>query len=173
EKGKDAKNVVIIGAGYIGVELAEAFEVLGKTVTLVDAEERIMAKYLDKEFTDLAEEEFTAKGINLVLGQKVEKFVGENDKVSKVVTDKYEFEADLVVLCIGFAPNTKLVREKLDTLPNGAIIIDEYMRTSKEDVFAAGDCCVVKYNPAGDTRYIPLATNAVRMGTLIGKNLVT
>ncbi|MEG0842785.1 MAG: FAD-dependent oxidoreductase [Romboutsia sp.] len=173
KRSENAQNVIVIGAGYIGVELAEAFEMQGKNTTLIDAEERIMAKYLDKEFTDLAEEEFTAKGINLVLGQKVEKFVGENDKVSKVVTDKYEFEADLVVLCIGFAPNTKLVREKLDTLPNGAIIIDEYMRTSKEDVFAAGDCCVVKYNPAGDTRYIPLATNAVRMGTLIGKNLVT
>ena len=88
--------------------------------------------------------------------------------VSKVITDKGEFEADLVVLCIGFAPNTKLVQGKLDTLPNGAIIIDEYMRTSQEDVFAARICCVVKYNPAKDTRYIPLATNAVRMGTLVG-----
>ena len=46
------------------------------------------------------------------------------------------------------------------------------MRTSKEDVFAAGDCCVVKYNPAHDTRYIPLATNAVRMGTLVARNIV-
>ena len=171
EKSKDAKNVVVIGAGYIGVELAEAFEMKDKNVTLIDAENRIMAKYLDKEFTDMAEEEFTKRGVNLVLGQKVQKFEG-TDNVSKVVTDKGEFEADLVVLCIGFAPNTKLVKGKLDTLPNGAIIIDEYMRTSKEDVFAAGDCCVVRYNPANENRYIPLATNAVRMGTLVAKNLV-
>lgn len=172
EKSKNAKNVVIIGAGYIGVELVEAFEMQGKNVTLIDAEEKIMAKYLDKEFTDIAEKEFVDRGVNLVLGEKVSKFEGENGKVTKVVTNNGSYEGDLVVLCIGFAPNTKLVQGKLDTLPNGAIIIDEYMRTSKEDVFAAGDCCVVKYNPAHDTRYIPLATNAVRMGTLVARNIV-
>ena len=172
EKSKEAKNVVIIGAGYIGVELVEAFEMQGKKVTLIDAEDRIMAKYLDKEFTDIAEKEFADKGVNLVLGEKVSKFEGENGKVTKVVTEKGSYEGDLVVLCIGFAPNTKLIQGKLDTLPNGAIIIDEYMRTSREDVFAAGDCCVVTYNPAHDTRYIPLATNAVRMGTLVARNIV-
>lgn len=170
-KAEDAKNIVVIGAGYIGVELAEAFQMKNKNVTLIDAENRIMSKYLDKEFTNKAQDEFTKKGVNLVLGQKVQKFEGDN-KVSKVYTDKSTIDADLVVLCIGFAPNTSLVKDELDTLPNGAIIIDEYMRTSREDVFAAGDCCVVKFNPTNENRYIPLATNAVRMGTLIAKNLV-
>ncbi len=170
-RSENAKNIVVIGAGYIGVELAEAFEMQGKNTTLIDAENRIMAKYLDKEFTDIAEEEFKNRGVKLVLGEKVQKFEG-NNSVNKVVTDKGEYEADLVILCIGFEPNTKLIQGKLETLQNGAIIIDEYMRTSEEDVFAAGDCCVVKFNPAKDNRYIPLATNAVRMGTLVGKNLV-
>lgn len=171
EKKDSANNVVIIGAGYIGVELAESFEMLGKKVTLIDAEDRIMSKYLDKEFSDIAEKEFTNRGIKLVLGEKVVKFNGNNGKVQKVITDKGEYEGDLVVLCIGFAPSTKLVNGKLETLKNGAIIIDDYMRTSKEDVFAAGDCCMVRYNPAKDSRYIPLATNAVRMGMLIARNI--
>lgn len=171
DKKGSAKNVVIIGAGYIGVELAEAFERLGKNVTLIDAEDRIMSKYLDKEFSDIAEKEFTTRGIKLVLREKVVKFEGNNGKVEKVITDKGEYEGDLVVLCIGFRPNTKLIEGKLDTLKNGAIIIDDYMRTSKEDVFAAGDCCMVRYNPAKDNRYIPLATNAVRMGMLIARNI--
>lgn len=171
EKSKNAKNVIVIGAGYIGVELVEAFEMQGKNVTLIDAENRIMAKYLDKEFTDIAEKEFSDKGVKLVLGEKVQKFNGENGNVTEVVTEHGTYEGDLVVLCIGFAPNTKVIKGKLDTLPNGAIIIDEYMRTSREDVFAAGDCCVVRYNPAGDKRYIPLATNAVRMGTLVARNI--
>lgn len=171
EKSKNAKNVIVIGAGYIGVELVEAFEMQGKNVTLIDAENRIMAKYLDKEFTDIAEKEFSDRGVKLVLGEKVQKFNGENGNVTEVVTEHETYKGDLVVLCIGFAPNTKIVKEKLDTLPNGAIIINEYMRTSREDVFAAGDCCVVRYNPAGDKRYIPLATNAVRMGTLVAKNI--
>lgn len=172
EKAESVQNVVVIGAGYIGVELAEAFEMKGKNITLIDAEERIMAKYLDKEFTDIAEKEFTDKGVNLVLGKKVQRFEGNDGKVQKVVTDNGTYEGDLVILCIGFAPSTKLVQGKLDTLPNGAIIIDEYMRTSREDVYAAGDCCVVKYNPANEERYIPLATNAVRMGTLVARNIV-
>lgn len=171
EKSKNAKNVIVIGAGYIGIELVEAFEMQGKNVTLIDAENRIMAKYLDKEFTDIAEKEFSDKGVKLVLGEKVQKFNGENGNVTEVVTENGTYKGDLVVLCIGFAPNTKVVKGKLDTLPNGAIIIDEYMRTSRDDVFAAGDCCVVRYNPAGDKRYIPLATNAVRMGTLVARNI--
>ena len=172
EKSETAKNIVVIGAGYIGVELAEAFQIKGKNTVLIDAEERIMSKYLDKEFTDIAEKEFENKGIQLKLGQKVERFEGSNGRVSKVITNKEEINADLVVLCIGFAPNTSLVKNQLKTLENGAIVIDEYMRTSEEDVYAAGDCCIVRYNPANDERYIPLATNAVRMGTLIAENLV-
>ncbi|WP_312370049.1 FAD-dependent oxidoreductase [Lachnoclostridium sp.] len=171
EKSQNASNVVIIGAGYIGVELVEAFEVLGKKVTLIDAEQRILPKYLDKDFTDIAENEFSSRGVQLVLGEKVNKFLGEDGKVTQVVTENGTYDADLVILCIGFAPSTKLVQGKLDTLPNGAIIIDEYMRTSHQDVFAAGDCCVVKFNPSGDFRYIPLATNAVRMGTLVARNI--
>ena len=72
DKAEKAKNVVVVGAGYIGVELVEAFETTGKKVTLIDAEERIMPKYLDKEFTDIAEEEFRKRDIELALGQKVE-----------------------------------------------------------------------------------------------------
>ncbi len=169
-KSQDAKKVVVIGAGYIGVELVEAFEMKGKDVTLIDTAERIMPKYLDKEFTDIAEDEFRSHGIKLVLGERVQKFDG-NGMVSKVVTDKGEYECDLVILCIGFVPNNMLVKDKIKTLENGAIVIDEYMRTSIKDVFAAGDCCSVIYNPAEDIRYIPLATNAVRMGTLVAINI--
>lgn len=172
DKAERARKVVVIGAGYIGVELAEAFEMKGKNITLIDAESRIMSKYLDAPFTDMAEQAFRDHGIQLALGEKVQEFAGEDGKVSRVITDKGSYEADLVVLCIGFKPNTSLVQGKLDTLANGAILIDEYMRASKLDVFAAGDCCVVHYNPANDTRYIPLATNAVRMGTLIAQNLM-
>ncbi|OON96470.1 MAG: NADH oxidase [Epulopiscium sp. Nele67-Bin005] len=172
EKAKDAKNVVVIGAGYIGVELAEAFEMLGKNTTLIDAEPRIMNKYLDQTYTDIAEKAFTDHGVTLALGHKVTSFEGTDGNVTKVKTDKGEFETDLVILCIGFRPNTDLLKGQLDMLPNGAIVIDEYMQTSVKDVFAAGDCCMVRFNPAEDNRYIPLATNAVRMGTLIAKNLV-
>lgn len=171
EKAKKATNIAVVGAGYIGVELVEAFEMLGKNVTLIDAQDRILPKYLDPEFTAPAEKTFEDKGIKLALGQCVSKFVGEG-KVEAVVTDKGRYDADLVVLCIGFKPNTGLLKGQIDMLPNGAIVIDEYMHTSHPDVFAAGDSCAVIYNPTGESAYIPLATNAVRMGTIVAKNLV-
>ncbi|MDT8718664.1 FAD-dependent oxidoreductase [Clostridium sp. 19966] len=172
EKAKTAKNIVVVGAGYIGVELVEAFQSQGKQVTLIDTVDRILNKYLDKEFTDAAEASFKNNGVKLALGETVTKFEGEDGKVKKVITNKGEYETDMVILCIGFRPNTQLLKGQVDMLSNGAIIIDEYMRASKEGVYAAGDSCAVIYNPTGKLQYIPLATNAVRMGTLVARNLV-
>ena len=171
ERAKYSKKVVVVGAGYIGVELVEAFRDNGKEVVLVDAEERILNKYFDKEYTEVAEEAFRHRGIVTATGEKVVRFEGKNGSITKVVTDKNEYEADMVIMCVGFVPNTSLFKGQLDMLPNGAIKVDEYMRTSDRDVMAAGDCCSVYSNPLRTYRYIPLATNAVRMGTLAALNL--
>lgn len=171
KRSEHVDHVTVVGAGYIGVELAEAFEENGKRVTLIDAESRILNRYLDKAFTDPVEKTFRDKGVQLLLNEMVSGFTGDG-KVEKVITNKSEVKTDLVVLCIGFKPNTELFKGQLEMLPSGAIVVDEYMRTSAEDVFAAGDCCAVPYNPTGKSAYIPLATNAVRMGTLAAQNLV-
>lgn len=172
EKAKDTKNIVVVGAGYIGIELVEAFEMSGKNVTLIDGESRILSKYLDESFTEIIEEDFQNRDIRLALGETVTRFVGSEEKVTAVETTNGTYEADLVILCIGFQPNTHLVKEQIEMLENGAIKVDEYMRTSNQDVFAAGDSCAIRYNPTGQHAYIPLATNAVRMGTLVAKNLM-
>lgn len=173
EKAQQAKHIVVVGAGYIGVELVEAFQLNGKQVTLIDAEDRILSKYLDVEYTDKIEQSLREHGIKLALGEKVTKFTGADGKVEQVVTDRGQYDADLVIMCIGFRPNTELLKGQVDMLGNGAIIVDEYMRTSMPDVYAAGDSCAVWYNPTKKHAYIPLATNAVRMGTLVARNLVT
>ncbi len=171
-KVKDAKHVVIVGGGYIGIELVEAFRESGKEVTLIDGLDRILNKYLDKEFTDVLEQDLMDRGITLALNQAVERFAAnEQGEVTAVVTAKGEYQSDLVILCVGFRPNNELLKGKVDMLPNGAIVVDEYMRSSNPDIYAAGDSCAVHYNPNGGQAYIPLATNAVRMGMLIGKNI--
>lgn len=172
EQAKTAKKVVVVGGGYIGVELVEAFKENGKEVTLIDSMDRMLNKYLDKPFTDALERSMTQHGVKLALGQTVSAFEGTDGKVSKVITNKGVYEADMVILCVGFKPNSQLFNGKLDQMPNGAIVVDAYMRTSREDVFAAGDCCGVTYNPTGEPVYIPLATNAIRMGLLVAKNLM-
>lgn len=171
DKTSDARRVVVVGAGYIGVELVEAFRENGKEVVLIDALPRVLNKYLDAEFTSEVEATLKENQIQLALGECVTEFEGRDGVVTAVKTDKGRYEADLVILCIGFRPNTVLFKDQLDMLPNGAIVVDEYMHTSHPDVLAGGDCCAVRYNPTGKTEYIPLATNAVRMGVLIGRNL--
>ncbi|RJG20508.1 FAD-dependent oxidoreductase [Paenibacillus thiaminolyticus] len=172
EKAKHASHITVVGAGYIGVELVEAFQQSGKQVTLIDSADRILNRYLDTEFSGRIEDAFRSKGIELALGQTVKACKGKNGLVNLVITDKGEIATDMVILCIGFRPNTELLAGQVDMLPNGAIIVDQYMQTSKQDVFAAGDSCAVHYNPTGKAAYIPLATNAVRMGMLAARNLM-
>lgn len=172
EKAKDAKKVVVVGGGYIGIELVEAFVESGKEVTLIDGLDRILNKYLDKPFTDVLEQELIDRGVTLALGENVQEFQADGSgNVAKVITPSQEFEADMVIMCVGFLPNTTLLKDKVEMLPNGAIVVDKYMRSSNPDIFAAGDSAVVHYNPSGKTNYIPLATNAVRQGMLVGLNI--
>ena len=103
--------------------------------------------------------------------KKVDSFITSNDLVTHIKTNKATYETDLVIMCIGFRPNDTLYKGILETTPNGALITNEYMQTSNPDVFACGDNANIIYNPTDEVRYIPLATNAVRMGTLVGLNI--
>lgn len=172
EKAKDAKKIVVVGGGYIGIELVEAFVESGKEVTLIDGLDRILNKYLDKPFTDVLEKELVDRGVTLELGENVSEFkANDQGDVTQVITPKGTFDADMVIMCVGFRPNTELLKGKVDMLPNGAIKVNDYMQTSNPDIFAAGDSTVVHYNPSHTDNYIPLATNAVRQGLLVGYNL--
>lgn len=170
-RSEKAKKIAIVGAGYIGIELVEAFVENGKKVTLIDGLDRILNKYLDAHLTNILEKELVDKGVTLALNETVSEFKGKDGKVQSVVTSKGEYEADMVIMCVGFKPNTDLLKDKVEMLPSGAIIVDEYMRSTDSNIFAAGDSSVVHYNPTGTNQYIPLATNAVRQGMLIGYNL--
>ncbi|REC26005.1 FAD-dependent oxidoreductase [Enterococcus pseudoavium] len=167
----EIENVVVVGGGYIGIEAAEAFAKAGKKVTLVDIITRPLGVYLDEEFTDILEKEMTDNGMNLAMEEKVVEFVGKNGKVSKVVTDKGEYPAELVVMSAGVRPNTAWLKDAVELHPNGMIKTDEYMRTSAEDVFAVGDATLIRYNPSQTSVNIALATNARRQGRYAAKNL--
>ncbi|CAJ1227003.1 NADH oxidase [Levilactobacillus zymae] len=171
EDAKDAKRITVIGAGYIGAELAEAYSTTGHDVTLIDAQDRVMPKYFDAQFTDTIEQDYRDHGVQLALGETVANFEDAADGSLTINTDKGSYQTDLAILCIGFRPNTGLLKGQVDMAPNGAILTDDYMRSSNPDIFAAGDSAAVHYNPTHQSAYIPLATNAVRQGILVGKNL--
>ena len=170
-KKPEVKRVMVVGAGYIGVELIEAFKNHGKEVILMEAMPRVMANYFDKEITDEAEKRIKEAGIEMHLGETVKKFEGE-DRVKTVVTDKGSYDVDMVVMSVGFKPNSELYKDYLKTLPNGAIIVDTTMKTSDENVYAIGDCAAVYSCSSKNNEYIALATNAVRMGIVAANNVL-
>ncbi|UQS84517.1 FAD-dependent oxidoreductase [Apilactobacillus apisilvae] len=169
EKAKTNQRITIVGSGYIGAELAEAFSNHGHDTTLIDTNERVMSKYFDQPFTDKIEAAYQKHNVNLELGQLVKSFSGEDELT--ITTDQKEIKTDMAILCVGFKPNTELLKDKVEMMPNGALITNEYMQTSNPDIFGAGDSVAVHYNPTGKNAYIPLATNAVRQGILVGNNI--
>ncbi|MFM1524950.1 MULTISPECIES: H2O-forming NADH oxidase [Helcococcus] len=166
----EIKDITVVGAGYIGVELVEAFERHGKNVTLIDITETVLPAYYDEPFTDLMRDNLKNHNINLELGQMVKEIKGTDGKVSSVLTDKKEIKADMVIMCIGFRPNTSLGNDKLELFRNNAYLVNNKQETSIKDVYAIGDCATVYDNSIDNTNYIALASNAARSGIVAGHN---
>lgn len=165
----DIKRVAVVGAGYIGVELAESFKRKDKEVVLVDIAETVLGSYYDRSFADLMKKNLEDHGIELALGQAVKAVEGDK-KVERLVTDKATFDVDMVIMCVGFRPNTSLGKGELKTFPNGAWLVDKKQETSKKDVYAIGDCATIYDNSRDDYSYIALASNAVRTGIVAAHN---
>lgn len=168
-KNENIHNITIVGAGYIGVELAEAFQRHQKNVTLIDLSSSVLSAYYDENFTCLMDSNLEKHGIKTIFNQSVKEIKGTN-KVEKVVTDDYEIDCDMVILCIGFKPNTALGAGKIKLFKNGAFLVNKKQETNLKDVYAIGDCATVYDNSLLANNYIALATNAVRSGIVAGSN---
>lgn len=165
----DIKKVAVVGAGYIGVELAEAFKRNGREVVLIDVVDTCLAGYYDRDLTELMSKNMADHGIELAFGETVKAIEGDG-KVERIVTDKTSRDVDMVVLAVGFRPNTALGAGKLETFCNGAFLVNKKQETSLKDVYAVGDCATVYDNTLQDTNYIALASNALRSGIVAGHN---
>lgn len=167
------KRVVIIGAGYIGLEAVEAAVNLKKEVRIIQLGDRVIPGSFDKEITDMMETEIRGhKDVLLNLDEAVSEFEGKNGKVSEVKTNKGVYPADIVILATGVRPNTKFLEGTgIETLKNGAVIIDGRGRSSVKDIYAAGDCATVYHKIKKENVYIPLATTSNKIGRVVGENL--
>lgn len=140
-KLSNVEDIVVIGGGFIGVEFAEQLKENGKNVTLIEVADKILWQAFDDEYADMAQQEMINNGINVKVGTKVKAILGQG-KVEEVELDNGEkIKAQAVILGMGVLPNTEIAKKiGLKLNENGAIIVDEYMRTSEKDVFAVGDC---------------------------------
>lgn len=169
EVAKNAQKIVVIGGGYIGVELVEAYSKQGKQVTLIDGNDRLLSKYYDAKYTDIVTKDFEDHQVTLAFDELVAGFEHKDQGVV-VKTNKGSYDADIAILCIGFRPNTGLFKDQLEFNADGSIKTNAYMQTSDPDVYGAGDSVAVHYNPTNQEAYVPLATNAVRQGIIAGTN---
>lgn len=164
-------DVVIVGAGFIGMELAEAFNSLGVKVSVVEMQDRILPQMLDLEMAQLAAKPVAAAGINLCLGEKTVAFEG-TERVTAVKTDKRTIPAQLVIVAVGVRPNVELARAAgLEIGPSGAIAVNEYLQTSDPCIYAGGDCAENTHRVSGAKIFAPMGSTANKHGRVIADNI--
>ncbi|AKU80095.1 FAD-dependent oxidoreductase [Spiroplasma turonicum] len=170
---KNIKNVAVIGAGYIGVELVDAFVESNKNVTLIDVETSIMPNYFDSELSNHVQKRMDNAYVNSLLGQKVIEFVGENGKLKQIKTDKTIVDVDYAVLSVGIKAQTQLLKGIVDLDQKGIVKTNQFMQSSNNDIYAIGDCAEVVNLTQDKNTQIALATTAVRSGILAAINIAT
>lgn len=163
------KKALIIGTGFIGMELCENLMEIGIETTAVELKDQIMPP-LDKEMADRIEEYIKEKGVIVYTEEEVKELRGEK-RVTEVITNKRNLETDMVILSIGIKPNTDLAVEAGVKLgKTKAIRVNEKMETNVEDIYSAGDCAEIYSLIHEDYVYRPLGTTANKMGRVAGKN---
>lgn len=163
-------NIIVVGAGYIGLELVESLVALNKKVKLIQLDDRVLIDAFDAQITDIIAENIK-QYCDLHLQEKVLGFGGQ-DKVTHVITDKDQYPADMVIIATGVKPNSNIYNNLgINTLKNGAIITDALGQTNIRDIYAAGDCAALYHKVSHDMVYIPLATGANKLGKVVGENL--
>lgn len=169
---KDVRNVLIIGASYIGLEVADAFKTSGKNVKLLDSQDSPMPNG-EKEIQERVKETLTENKVEFIGNASNVNYEVENNFIIKFELNRIERNIDLVIASIGFAPNTSLaMKAGLGIGVTGGIKVDTKQRTSDPNIFAAGDNCEVINKLSNRPDYIPLATFAHKQGHIAGANAV-
>ena len=166
------QHAVVVGGGYIGLEMVEAFLDLGLEVTLIERLPQPMASF-DPEMAELITAELQRLGVNVHLSESVERFVAAEDgSVAQVVTNIGTHNADIVVMGLGAKPNTELAEAAGIAIgPSGGIATNAQMRTYTPHVWAAGDCAEALHQVSLSPVNIALGTHANKQGRTIGMNV--
>jgi NADPH-dependent 2,4-dienoyl-CoA reductase/sulfur reductase-like enzyme/rhodanese-related sulfurtransferase len=171
--GLDKKEVIIVGAGLIGLEMAENFTAMGCSVTVIEALGWALPALLDADVAIHLEKHLKAKGVKLLFKQRVTGFRGDSaGRVQQVLTDDNTHEAGLVLLSLGVKPNVALAREAgLAIGPTGGISVNQFLQTSDPDIYAGGDCAETVNLITGKKTLVPLGSTANKQGRVIGTNV--
>lgn len=166
------ESAVVVGGGFIGLEMAENLHRQGIKVNIVEMANQVMAP-LDLSMAQIVHKELVDKGVKLILNDGVKEFTDENDKIKINLNSGKSLNVDMVLLSIGVRPETKLaVEARLKTGITRGIAVNEYMQTSDKDIYALGDACEVIHGVTGKPAMIPLAGPANKQGRIVADNIV-
>lgn len=164
------KRAVVVGGGFIGLEVAENLHAQGVRVSVIDMAEHVLPGF-DPEVAEYVENHLADEGIMTFTGTKLEGILG-TDKVEKVQTSKRAMKADAAILSIGIRPNTAFLADTgLELMPNRTIKVNEYMQTNDPDIYALGDCACVTNRVTGAPQWSPMGSSANIEGRLAAMNL--
>ncbi len=152
------KRAVVVGGGFIGLEVAENLLEKGMSVTLIDMAPQIMPGF-DVEMADYAVRHLAKKGIKVLTATRLEGVTGE-ERAEGVQTDQGLLPADVVILSIGIRPNTGFLQDTGIEMFKGTILVDDKMATNVADIYAAGDCAMVKNRLTGERQWSPMGSSA-------------
>ena len=168
---KKPKSAVVVGAGFIGIEMAENLKFLGLDVSVAELDNQVIQP-LDYDMAQYAHRELNEKGINLHLSDGVDFFSKTINGVEVTLKSGSKIDADIVLLAIGVRPNGELAKAaELKTNSRGGVIVDEYLRTSDKDIYAVGDVIEVKDFINNTPTMIPLAGPANKQGRMAADNI--
>ena len=167
---KDVKRAVVVGGGFIGLEVAENLASQGIRVSVIDLADHVLPGF-DPEMAEYVENYLADQGIMTFTGTKLEGFVGEG-KLEKVKTSRKAMKADIAVLSIGIRANTDFLEGSgIALMPNRTIKVNAYMQTNDEDIYAAGDCAMVTNRITGQEAWSPMGSSANMEGRLLAENI--
>lgn len=166
----NVKRAVVVGGGFIGLEVAENLHEMGVKTTLVEAMDHIMPGF-DDEVSSYVENELIENGIMVLTGERLTSIEGD-EKVSKVRTDKRAMKADMIVMSVGIRANSNIAETcGLELEANKTIKVNEYMQTNDGNIYAVGDCVTVKNILSGKPAWSPMGSSANKEGRCLAKTL--
>jgi len=166
-----AKHITVMGAGLIGVEVAENLRKLGKEVTLIEGGAQVLPLW-DAKFSHFARQTMQEHGVEVITQTFVKEFKTDKGLITDVmVSDNESVKTDYVLMSVGIRPNTSMLTSKgAEAIANGALKVNEKMETSLPDIYAAGDCASIKNTQTGEYDYLPLGTHSNKGGRTAGQN---
>lgn len=167
-----AKSAIVVGGGYIGLEVAEAFQVRGLATHLVTSGAMVMNRSIDEDLGEIITTGMRDRGIDVFTGHRINELIHEDGKVTGICIDGRDHEADIVVLALGTRPVSDLAGEAGITLgETGAVAVDDRQRTNIEGIWAAGDCAEAHHRLTGRAANVHLGTVANKQGRVAGINI--